>query len=464
MNFFIFVGDIEKLYVLSYNRMYMKYDAVKGADILETPEYYRKLLDMAALTGTLMISSGAETHRVEDTMQRILSTSGFERAESMVFPTGFIVTLSDPRHESLSITKRVTGISNNLGRVADVNQVSREFCSGAITLDEAIEKLKAISNHRRYSLMIRVLGYILTGGGFCYVFGSTLPDVVGAVVCSFAIAFVDLFLGPKIGKGFITNILAGATITVAAAVVSYCVGQLFDIQLQAHYMIIGPIMLLVPGLAMTNAARDIVHGDYLSGGSRAIEAFCIAALVSVGVGVGMAIVNVCGFSDSLVLNFNLSVQTLPRFLGAVLASALAVCGFSILFEIQPKNMIFCGLSGMLSWAVYLVADYFGMSGVWATFCATLAVDLFSHIYARKLKTPVIIFLVTGLLPLVPGISVYKAVYAIMYGEGGAGQTLLGAILCVGAIALAIFLMDTMLDMEKRASNYIRSKKTKNGSR
>ena len=61
-------------------------------------------------------------------------------------------------------------------------------------------------------------------------------------------------------------------------------------------------------------------------------------------------------------------------------------------------------------------------------------------------------------------SVYKAVYAIMYGEGGAGQTLLGAILCVGAIALAIFLMDTMLDMEKRASNYIRSKKTKNGSR
>ena len=435
---------------------------------LDSPEYYRKLLDMAALVGTLMISSGAETHRVEDTMQRILSTSGFERAESMVFPTGFVVTLSDPAKESLSVTKRVAGISNNLGRVADVNQVSREFCSGAITLDEAIDKLHAISTRSRYGLWVRILGYVMTGCGFSYVFGSTLLDVIGAIFSSLAVALVDIFLGPKIKKGFLTNIVAGAAITVSAAAIAHCSDYILTTPMQAHYMIIGPIMLLVPGLAMTNAARDIVHGDYLSGGSRAIEAFCIAALVSVGVGAGMAIVNVCGFSDSLVLNFDLSVTTFTRFAGAVIASAIAVCGFGILFEVQPKNLIFCGISGMLSWAVYLVADYFGASGVWATFYATLAVDLFSHVSARKLRTPVIIFLVSGLLPLVPGISVYKAVYAIIYGEGGAGQTLLGAILCVGAIALAIFMMDAVLDMEKRARTHITQqrniKKTKGGNR
>ncbi len=410
---------------------------------------------MATLAGTLMISSGAETHRVEDMVQRILSTTGFERADSMVFPTGLVVTLSDPSSESLSVTKRVAGISNNLGRVADVNQVSREFCSGRITLDEALAKLRAISMHRRYSVFIRLLGYVLTGCAFCYVFGSTLADVVGTIICGLAIAFVDLFLGPRIGKSFLTNILAGAAITVTAAAVAHVAQQWLGVSLQAHYMVIGPIMLLVPGLAMTNAARDIVHGDYLSGGSRAIEAFCVAALVAVGVGAGMAIVNVCGFAGSLVLNFNLSVRTFARFAGAVAASGIAVCGFSILFEIQTKNLVFCGLSGMLSWAVYLVADYFGASGVWATFCATLAVDLFAHVFARKRKTPVIVYLVGGLLPLVPGISVYKAVYAIMYGEGGAGQTLLGAILCVGAIALAIFLMDAILDMEKRARRCIK---------
>lgn len=413
---------------------------------------------MATLAGVLMISSGGETHRVEDTMQRILSTTNFEHAEAMVFPTGFVVTLSDPSSVNLSITERVPSVSNNLGCVADVNQVSREFCSGKITLDEAIEKLNAIKNKRRYSNLMILLGYILAASGFCVMFGGNLGDAIFTIVCGLAAGLVNVYLGPIIKKGFVTCIVASAAVTVSAVIVAFILKQGFDVSLQAQCMVIGGIMPLVPGLAMTNAARDILHGDYLSGGARAIEAFCIAAMVAVGVGAGMAIVNVCGFADTLILSFNLSVATFPRFLAATACSAIAVCGFALLFEIQPKLMPVCAICGAISWAVYLIADYFGASGIWASFYATLAVDLFSHINSRALKTPVIIFLISGLLPLVPGISIYKSVYAIMYGEGGAGETLLGAILCVGAIALAIFLMDTILDMDKRMRKFIKAKK------
>ena len=425
---------------------------------MESPEYYRKLLNMASLAGVLMISSGAETHRVEDTMQRILSTTNFEHAEAMVFPTGFVVTLSDPSSVNLSITERVPGVSNNLGRVADVNQVSREFCSGKITLDEAIAKLNEIKNKRRYTNLMILLGYILASCGFCVMFGGNFGDAICTLFCGLAVGFVNIYLGPKIGKGFVTCIVASAVVTVTAVIVAFLSRQLFDISLQAQCMIIGGIMPLVPGLAMTNAARDILHGDHLSGGARAIEAFCVAAMVAVGVGAGMAIANVCGFADTLILSFNLSVDTFVRFLAATACSAIAVVGFALLFEIRPRLMPYCALCGAISWAVYLVADYFGASGVVATFYATLAVDLFSHINARALKTPVIIFLITGLLPLVPGISIYKSVYFIMYGEGDAGETLLGAILCVGAIALAIFLMDTVLDMDKRLRAYLKKKR------
>ena len=428
---------------------------------MESPEYYRKLLNMATLAGVLMISSGAETHRVEDTLHRILSTTKFEHAEAMVFPTGFVVTLSDPSSVNLSITERVPGVSNNLGRVADVNQVSREFCSGKITLDEAIEKLNAIKNKKRYTDFLILVGYILASCGFCVMFGGNFGDAIGTILCGIMVAFVNIYLGPKIGKGFVTCIVASAMVTVTAVVVAFCSKQFLDITLQAQCMIIGGIMPLVPGLAMTNAARDILHGDYLSGGARAIEAFCVAAMVAVGVGAGMAIAKVCGFADTLILSFNLSVATIPRFLAATACSAVAVCGFALLFEIQPKLMPVCALCGAISWAVYLIADYFGASGVWATFYATLAVDLFAHVNSRVLKTPVIIFLVAGLLPLVPGISIYKSVYFIMFGEGNAGETLLGAILCVGAIALAIFLMDTVLDMDKRIRKFIKSKKLHN---
>ncbi len=425
---------------------------------MQTPEYYRKLIDMASFAGLLMISSGAETHRVEDTIQRILSTTSFQNQEAMVFPTGLIVTLSDPESESFSVTRRVAGVSNNLGRVADVNQVSREFCSGKITLEEAVQKLKAIQNYRRYSDLVRILGYVLASSAFCVMFGGELLDAVGTIFCGFALAFVNVILGPKIGKGFITNILAGAALTVTAGAVAFYAKAWFGISFQAHYMIIGSVMPLVPGLAMTNAARDILHGDYLSGGSRAIEAFCIAAVVSVGVGAGMGIVNLCGFAESLVLNFNLYVDNFGRFMLAITSSGVAICGLYFLFDIQPNRMLFCGLSAALSWAVYLIANLLKMSDIWGSFFATLAVGLFSHICARTLKTPVITFLVAGILPLVPGISIYKAVYAIMFGEPGAGQTMLGAILTVGVIALAIFLIDSLVDVEKNIRTYIRSLK------
>ena len=431
----------------------------KGEATLESPEYYRKLLNMASLTGVLMISSGAETHRVEDTVHRILSTTGFEHAEAMVFPTGLVVTLSDPSSVNLSITERVPGVSNNLGRVADVNQVSREFCSGKITLDEAVDKLNIIKNERRFSNFMIIVGYILASCGFCVMFGGNFGDAICTFFCGLAAGLVNVYLGPKIGKGFVTCIVASAAVTVTAVIVAFLSKQIFDISLQAQCMIIGGIMPLVPGLAMTNAARDILHGDHLSGGARAIEAFCVAAMVAVGVGAGMAIANVCGFADTLILSFNLSIETFTRFLAATACSAIAVVGFALLFEIHPRLMPYCALCGAISWAVYLVADYFGASGIWSTFYATLAVDLFSHISARTLKTPVIIFLISGLLPLVPGISIYKSVYFVMYGEGDAGETLLGAILCVGAIALAIFLMDTLLDMDKRLRAYIKQKRT-----
>ncbi len=405
----------------------------------------------------MMISSGAETHRVEDTIHRILATTNFDHAEALVFPTGIVVSLFDSDEASLSVTRRVPEVSNNLGRVAEVNQVSREFCGGKITLEEAVERLHAIGRMRRYSPWMHALGYILAASCFCVMFGGEFLDAFGTILLGLVLAFVNLVLGPRIGKGFITTMLAGAAITVTAAALSFLVDGLFDLHFQAHYMIIGGLMPLVPGLAMTNAARDILHGDYLAGSARAIEAFCVAVVIAVGVGAGMAVVNLCGFADSLVLNFNLSVDSVGRFFAAVACSAFAIFGFELLFETQWKHMLFCGLSAALSWAVFLIADSLGASDIWATFYATLAVDLLAYISARVLKAPVIIFLVAGILPLVPGVSIYKSVYAIMYGADGAAASLLSAILCVGVIALAIFLMDTALEMYQRLSLFIKKR-------
>lgn len=404
---------------------------------------------MAVMAGTIMIASGAETHRVEDTLHRILSTSGFEHADAFVFTTGIVVTLSDPSSETLSISKRVTDCSQNFGRVSDVNAVSRDFCSGKITLDEAVATLRSIKNKKRYSLFLGHIGYILATVGFAIMFGGELLDAFGAFFCGLVVSLICLDLGPKIGRGFVTTILAAAGLTIAATAISFFGAQWFGLHFQTNYMIIGGMMPLVPGLSMTNAFRDILHGDYLSSGSRIIEALMVAVCVAIGIGTGMAGADLLGLADTLTLSFNLSVSTLGEFLFATVCSGIAILGFCIVFEAPPKYLFACSLNAFLAWAVYLAADFCGLNGLWASFLSTLAADVFAYYSARILKAPAIIFLVAGILPMVPGVSIYQGVYSLLFGVGNASAILTSAFMTTGVIALAIFVMDTVLDIERR---------------
>ena len=427
---------------------------------MESPEYYRKLLDMAVLAGEIMIRSGAETHRVEDTLQRILSTSHFAHAESFVFTTGLIVTLSDPESETLSITQRISGTAQNLGRVAEVNSVSRNFCDGKITLDEAMETLYAIKNKRQYSGLLTMLGIILASSGFSIVFGGSFFDALGAVFCGLLLSLVLLVLAPRIRKTFIINVLGAAAITLGAISFSYFGGEWTGLVFHSQYMIVGSMMPLVPGLALTNAIRDTVQGDYMSAGSRAIEALMIAASVALGVGAGLSLSGAFGMASALNFTFDLSVHTAIGFMKAVVFSSVAIIGFAIYFEIPKRYLLPVGLIALISWAVYLVADSFGLSAAWASFFAALVSDFCAYFCARTLKAPVILFLLGGILPLVPGVGIYRAVYNMIYGATSASQIWIETLLITGAIALAIFVMDTGVDMEKQIRKYFKSRSGK----
>jgi uncharacterized membrane protein YjjB (DUF3815 family) len=302
------------------------------------------------------------------------------------------------------------------------------------------------------------LGYILASCGFAIMFGGEIPDAIATIFCGIVLSIVMLDLGPKIGRGFITTILAAAAITVTATAVSYVSYHFLHISFQTNYMIIGAIMSLVPGLAMTTAFRDILQGDYLSAGSRILEALMVAVCVAIGIGAGMGLSDMLGLSETLTLDFYLSVATVPEFLLAASSAGLAILGMCIYFDTPKKCFLACWLNASLSWGVYLIADYAGLNGLWASFLSTLAADLFAYYCARILKAPVIIFLVAGILPMVPGISIYKGVYSFIFG-GNAAEILTGAFMSTGVIALAILLMDTLLDIDKRVRACIRKRKS-----
>ncbi len=250
---------------------------------------YRLLMDTAILAGEIMISSGAETYRVEDTTGRILRKSNFDCAESFVLPTGLTLTLSDENITALSITKRVSSRSTNLNRVDAVNTVSRLYCTNNITLDEAYHSLVKIKNLIQYPIWLRSIGIILATTFFTLLIGGKFYECVISMLSGMILAPI-YYYGPKIIHNDFMLTFVGAIISSFFAIAFTKLFGLFISQsIDVDSAIIGIMMPLVPGVAITNAVRDTLYGDYMSGSTRLMEAILIATAVALGVGMGLII-------------------------------------------------------------------------------------------------------------------------------------------------------------------------------
>jgi len=158
---------------------------------------YKLLADTALLAGELMLQSGAETFRVEETITRILKTSGQERTEAIAYATGIMMTLDGKDSGVISLVVRIGDRETNLGQVCEVNNISRMYCGGKITLEEANARLKAMRGVKRYPDWFITVCAIVTSAAFTLLLGGGVYDCLFAAVYG-VLQVVFLFLNRKI--------------------------------------------------------------------------------------------------------------------------------------------------------------------------------------------------------------------------------------------------------------------------
>ena len=265
----------------------------------------KSIANMAVLAGEIMLRSGAETYRVEDTIKHILDTAGTSgagsssesrndrteqdspvRTESLVMLTGIIVTIERPGQEAVTVMRRVHDRGTNMHRIVEVNEISRKYCAGELSAEETWEKLKSIKG-RQYTVWMYNIATVLVPAGFAPLFGGGLREIPAAAAVGVLLAVV-MTVGKRLRiSSFILNMICAGGVAAAAMGLRAWIPIL-----NMDTVIISGIMSLVPGVAITNAIRDTLRGDYISGGARALEAFVTAAAVAIGAGVGIAAANV----------------------------------------------------------------------------------------------------------------------------------------------------------------------------
>lgn len=243
---------------------------------------YQMLMDMAVKVGEVMLSHGAEAHRVEDTVYRILKTANLQTTEVFVIMTGMFATLSDPTMDTITVTKRVRYKGNNLKQICYANEVSRQYCEGSINLEEAYELIMEGCSWE-YTRKMAMLGNIMIVTTFPILVGGSFTDCLIAFLASFVVAG-SLFFAEKIQMHPFLKDLAVAFL---AGVTYLALNKFMPIPVHQDAIVIACIMPLVPGVAITNAIRDTLNGDYVSGAARAVEAFIKALAIALGVGVSL---------------------------------------------------------------------------------------------------------------------------------------------------------------------------------
>lgn len=244
---------------------------------------FRLLVDTAVLAGEIMLMAGGETYRVEDTIRRILKTSGFERCDVFAVTTGIMVTLADYREETISITRRIGDKNTNLGDIYEVNEISRRYCNDEISLKQAFHSLKNL-NQEFYSLKVIYFSMILATAGFTLLLGGGITECLIAAVNGVFLLLTWVIKKRLNINTFVMNMITSFSI----AFTSMAVKNLIFPDINLEILVAGSNMALLPGVAITNAIRDTLQGDFASGGARAIEAFVIALSIGVGIGTGLA--------------------------------------------------------------------------------------------------------------------------------------------------------------------------------
>ena len=136
-------------------------------------EYAKKLMDTAMLAGQIMLECNAESYRVEETMNYILSTSHFSTCEAFANATGIFATLDDDCIDCITEIRRVPNRDTNLNRIYKVNSISRQLVSGEIDIDTAYEKFQNLKESD-YPAWLKNVGLVIMCGCYAALYGATL--------------------------------------------------------------------------------------------------------------------------------------------------------------------------------------------------------------------------------------------------------------------------------------------------
>lgn len=242
-------------------------------------EYGRKVLDLVSLMGETLLLNGAEISRVQTTMELVSKAYHKTDIDVYAISNGIFVTLRHEDKTRCTHIKHVPLATPNLGKVTQINALSRKICEENLPVDDAMSEMEAILKAPSFPLWLQMTACAIGSGCFCYLLGGSISDCIAAMPAGILLCIAQYMMGKVRLSKVMQTILGSALITLCGLIAA----QIFS-GLHMDKIIIGDLIILVPGVPLTTSIRDFFNGDYLSGTIRLIDAILVALSMAIGVG------------------------------------------------------------------------------------------------------------------------------------------------------------------------------------
>ena len=394
-------------------------------------DFTEYLLCLALDVGEGMLKNGAEVARVEDTIERICHAYGAVHVEVFTIISMINAAVRMPDGSYSSQLRRVKQTSINLDRLEGLNNLSRKICSEKPSLDEFDEMLHELKTKHAYPRWVNLLSSAVATAAFCLFFGGGFLEALITLFVGAGIYFINNYRSARLNSMAKTVVASFFAATVAG------LSHLVLKDLNVDSIIIGAIMLLVPGMMFGTAMRDLLCGDLIAGTLKILQAIIQTLMIGFGYMLTFAMMGekltpeIAGNSDDL-------------FLTQLIAALVTSVAFGIVFKINRRHLVNAGICGLLTFAAYFGIEMITSSLFWSAFISSAVAALFAETHARLVKAPSIVMLMPGVVPIVPGGYLYRCVRDIVCGLnesaianlGMAAEIALG--MAGGVVALTIF--------------------------
>ena len=248
-----------------------------------------RVLSLALDLGKSMIKCGAEMNRVEETVTRVCYAYNMKSTEVFSVVSMITATVMDENDRTHTQTRRIISYSINFDKLEKLNSLSRKICSEKPDTRDARAELEKIMVPSKLFNPVVLLGYALASAGFAVFFGGTVLDAVASMPISIVIYLLNSFVKVTGASHLFFKALTSAVAgSLAIAFVHFGFGNNVDM------IMIGNIMLLIPGLLLTNSVREMLCGDLMSGMLRLMESVLFALSIAVGYAIPIYISGLMG--------------------------------------------------------------------------------------------------------------------------------------------------------------------------